>query len=337
MRRILVYGIGINANFLVDHIPVYDEKIVGFVQTEKEVDIWKGLPVYSFDEINQVVFDEIWIANGFIETLDKCLQKGIEKDRIVVCNMDVYNRYSNKNRFVDVKYMKTAAEMFDSYINSRCSKVETTTIDRFHFVPYLTKNHGHLKHHDYCRYATLGLLVEEIINRKISGELAELGVFQGKFSSAINELLPDRKLYLFDTFEGFPQEDVEVEEKRGYTPGKSWQEKFKDTSEEYVLRQMKYPENCVICKGYFPDTIPDEDISFALVSLDVDMYRPTLEGLRYFYSRLVPGGYIMIHDYNHEDRWLGVKQAINEYEKEIGPLVKVPIPDEAGTMIIGKQ
>lgn len=36
--------------------------------------------------------------------------------------------------------------------------------------------------------------------------------------------------------------------------------------------------------------------SFCFVSLDMDLYKPTYEGLHYFYPRLNHGGYIFIHD-----------------------------------------
>ena len=43
----------------------------------------------------------------------------------------------------------------------------------------------------------------------------------------------------------------------------------------------------------------------------------------------------MLHDYNNEG-FLGVKKAVDYYEKNYGNLVKVPIPDQSGTLIISK-
>ena len=43
------------------------------------------------------------------------------------------------------------------------------------------------------------------------GECAEAGVFEGDFAKWINQYFPDRKLYLFDTFEGFDMRDIEKE------------------------------------------------------------------------------------------------------------------------------
>ena len=70
----------------------------------------------------------------------------------------------------------------------------------------------HFKLTDYePRAAALELIAREIYRYNIEGSTAELGVFKGEFSRFINHYFPDRKLYLFDTFEGFDSRDVEVD------------------------------------------------------------------------------------------------------------------------------
>jgi O-methyltransferase len=56
---------------------------------------------------------------------------------------------------------------------------------------------------DYVRSATLELLCKRLVD--IPGAAAELGVYKGPFAQMINKLLPDRKLYLFDSFQGFAE------------------------------------------------------------------------------------------------------------------------------------
>ena len=162
-------------------------------------------------------------------------------------------------------------------------------------------------------------------------------MFQGEFSSLMNSLLPDRTLHLFDTFEGFAECDRAYEIDKGYTKAEKFLGKgeFANTSVEMVMAKMIHPEKCVVHKGYFPDTIPKEEKKYALVSLDCDLYAPMLAGLRYFVPRLSHGGYIMMHDYNDED-FKGNKKAIEDYEKEFGNVVKVPIPDCNGSIILSR-
>lgn len=52
------------------------------------------------------------------------------------------------------------------------------------------------------REATLELISREINCYGVEENAAELGVYQGGFAKMINHFLPDKKLYLFDTFEG---------------------------------------------------------------------------------------------------------------------------------------
>jgi len=54
---------------------------------------------------------------------------------------------------------------------------------------------------DYCRTMTLNLICKEIIERNVEGNVAETWGFQGKFSRLMNLCLPQRNIYLFDTFQ----------------------------------------------------------------------------------------------------------------------------------------
>src|ERR1700730_12705012 len=61
---------------------------------------------------------------------------------------------------------------------------------------------------DYVRVATLELVCHEINKKNLKGNLAEVGVYKGKFARYINYYFPERVLYLFDTFEGFDKRDI---------------------------------------------------------------------------------------------------------------------------------
>lgn len=189
--------------------------------------------------------------------------------------------------------------------------------------------------HDYMRIKTFELCADEIINKNLKGDVAELGVFQGDFAKFINKKFPERRLYLFDTFEGFDEEQlsgIEKEDEKDF-----FRIRFADTTIQSVLDKMTTPENCVIKKGLFPQSLGDMDGKYVFVSLDADLKEPIYEGLRYFYPRLVEGGYIFVHDYN---QWSlvakQVKEAVEQYEQEFHELVKVPIADRAGTLVITK-
>lgn len=185
---------------------------------------------------------------------------------------------------------------------------------------------------DWVRNTTLELLCREIIRHGVKGNTAEIGVYQGDFSALINHHLPDRSIYLFDTFTGFDNRDTVADRNRGI---EGYQHDFSITSTELVLKKMPYPERVIFRPGRFPETATGlEEENFCLVSLDTDLYEPIYEGLKWFYPRLSQGGYIMIHDY-FNDNYAGAGQAVRKYVAENGLSFTV-IPDTGGTAIIGK-
>lgn len=187
------------------------------------------------------------------------------------------------------------------------------------------------RYFDYIRLSTLELLCYEINSNQVPGNVAELGVFKGKFARYLNQHFPDRSLYLFDTFEGFDNRDIGTEKENGYSTG---DQDFHNTSVAQVLGRMPYRDRCIVKKGYFPESAGDVDDVFAMVSLDTDLYEPIYNGLCFFYPRLSKGGYILIHDFNN-DLYKGVRDAVQKFcrENNIG---YVPIADKAGTVIISK-
>ena len=185
---------------------------------------------------------------------------------------------------------------------------------------------------DYCRMMSVRLAADRIVELGVPGSIAELGVYRGELASILNRLFSERKLFLFDTFEGFSQNDLSGGEEKKHS--KAVAGDFQDTSVDLVLSRMTYPEKVFIRKGYFPETADGLDETFAFVSLDVDLYKPTLSGLHYFYQRLSPGGCIFVHDYNNR-RYRGVRSAVDEFSKATGAPV-VQLPDMAGTVIITK-
>lgn len=166
----------------------------------------------------------------------------------------------------------------------------------------------------------------------VPGAIAELGVYKGAFSLELRRQFPGRTLYLFDTFEGFNADDIKIETAGSFSQSKPGD--FTDTSAEYVLGRFDDTSDIVLKKGYFPDTAAGlENEVFAFVSLDADLYAPTLAGLEFFYPRLSHGGAILLHDYGSR-RFSGVFQAVADYEKKYGKLLLVPLCDLHKSCII---
>jgi O-methyltransferase len=183
---------------------------------------------------------------------------------------------------------------------------------------------------DIIIYQIIELAAGEIKDKKIKGCIAELGVYKGDFAKRINIHFPGRTLYLFDTFNGFDKRDVEIENRFN---SNAKENDFTNNNIELVLKKMKYPKNCIVKEGWFPETTKDIDERFAFVSIDADLFEPIYQGLLYFYERLEKGGYIFVHDYN--GKLYGAKEAVQKFSKGFN-VPYVPLSDLCGTVVFSK-
>lgn len=155
------------------------------------------------------------------------------------------------------------------------------------------------------------------------GECAEAGVFEGDFAKWINTYFNNKLLYLFDTFKGFDERDIKNE--HGLSSAKKGD--YDNKSIETIMKKMPYPEKCLIYKGYFPETAQNVKEKFCFVNLDMDLYKPTYNGLKFFFDKMTEHGIILVHDYfaeNFREPKKAVDQFIKEYEGKISIL---PIGD----------
>ena len=184
-----------------------------------------------------------------------------------------------------------------------------------------------------ARAATMRLLAEQIREKEIPGAVAELGVFRGDFAALINAAFPERTLHLFDTFEGFPEEDVAIEQAQGLSRAKVGD--FSETAQAIVEERLPHPEKAVFHKGYFPNTFrPCMEERFAFVSVDADLYAPTAAALPLFWAQLSPGGALLIHDVN-STQFTGAGKAVREFCREKA-LLPTPVCDLHGSVILRK-
>ena len=187
---------------------------------------------------------------------------------------------------------------------------------------------------DLARYYFLAMVCDLVEKEALSGDVAELGVYKGNTAFLLAQLARrlGRTAYLFDTFESLPECDF-VDVDSMIIDRKN---DFVDTSLEAVQRLVG-TSNVEIVAGYFPKSITHASMMtrYALVHLDCDLYAPTRAGLEFFYPKLVPGGFLIIHDYMSL-YWNGVEKAVNEFFAD-KPERFVPIPDKSGTIAFRKH
>ncbi len=136
----------------------------------------------------------------------------------------------------------------------------------------------------------------------LEGSMAEMGVAGGATAKAICMAKGNKKLFLFDTFEGLPPPD-KIDKQ--FYEGQCY------FSLESVRAYLAHYNNIFFVKGKFPNTanVVKEE-KFAFVHLDCDLCQSTKDSLCFFYDKMVRGGIILSHDYSNT---LGVKKAFDEF------------------------
>lgn len=180
--------------------------------------------------------------------------------------------------------------------------------------------------------AALRRLTNRLGTLGVEGSIAELGCYRGDISWQLNVLMPDRKLYLFDTLTGFDERDVQKEKELACSKAEAGE--FGPVKEETILSRLPFPEQAVLKKGWFPETAMDlEDEHFALVYMDASLYLPTYRGLEFFFPRMSRGGVILLHGYQ-SIRYGGVCRAVEDLEKKYGAFLLLPVGDLQGSAMI---
>lgn len=183
----------------------------------------------------------------------------------------------------------------------------------------------------------LRLLAKYFDAIQIPGSIAEAGVRDGAFAQYINKYFSSKRLYLFDTFEGFLNEKVKnnmISEEKVFEANMNYRGYHHELQGRGIL-PMPNPECIVIKKGFFPDTASDVEDVFCYVHLDMDIYQSTMDGLRFFWPKMVEQGIIMLDDY-HNDHCPGVKKAVNEFCAANGIGVCF-LPECRGTAVLIKN
>ena len=314
--EIYVYGTGCGAGELVDSaLPA--ERVAAFVDDRHVSDSFLGRPVIGPEDLAERRLDLLIVASRRTERLEATLRElGVDPEKVFFLKNHV--DCVDRNR----SYELAGSVLGEDYVN------HIRRSERLIRVPLWTECEaisGPESENDYVRLKTL-----EAISRRLEtvpGAAAELGVYRGGFARWINRLLPERRLYLFDTFDGFDEK-----ESAGY--GGGFIGAHRNTAAETALASLPHPERALIRKGLFPGTAEGlEGERFALVSLDADLEQSTYTGLCWFLPRMEPGGYLLLHDYDNP-KLPGVKRAFERYETEYGRLCAVPLCDVNGTLVI---
>lgn len=198
--------------------------------------------------------------------------------------------------------------------------------------------HFKVHHKNYDKLLVLNDLIK--ISPK-KGVIVECGVGIG-YSLLMIYKLSKRKIYAFDSFEGFPSKQSKHDHKKisEIIKTQKWNYKFMSVDlvkENLINNNVKVHEiekNIVFKKGFYPDSFEgfNEEVSF--LHLDVDLYQSYKDCLEFFFPKLINGGIITFDEYydsttyveTHEKGlslqkkrnfdWRGSTAAIDEFVKK---------------------
>lgn len=185
----------------------------------------------------------------------------------------------------------------------------------------------YVRRQNLTRFLALYDIFNKVLN--VKGSVVECGVNHGfglmswaKFSAILEPVNLTRKIYGFDTFEGFPS--VGDEDKSGHSdhvkPGDlaaDVQEELEELVSIYdSTRFLGHVPKVQLVKGDATKTIPQfiEDNPHVLVSLlfmDFDLYEPTKVALEHFLPRM-PKGAVVAFDELDNSLWPGETLAMLE-------------------------
>lgn len=145
------------------------------------------------------------------------------------------------------------------------------------------------------------------------GAMIEFGTAQGGSSRQLARLAPERQLYTFDVMTGLDARDVNIEiDNRSEVGFGNW----------LITPDMWLPmyPNVEFIGGRLEDTLPNfektrtlHELKFILAYVDVNTLKSTTEALTFLEGKMLPGGLIVIDDYEGPDKCEGAYRATNEF------------------------
>ena len=162
--------------------------------------------------------------------------------------------------------------------------------------------------------------VERVLQDAIPGDLLEAGVWRGGVTIFMRAILraygdTERRVWVADSFCGLPRPNVEkYPADRGYDLS-LWHCLAISCNEvrENFRRLQLLDDQVEFLEGWFADTLPVAPVEhLSVLRLDGDLYGSTIETLQHLYSKVSPGGFVIVDDY-YSSRPCG--QAVDDFRR----------------------
>lgn len=155
-----------------------------------------------------------------------------------------------------------------------------------------------------------------LVRTKVPGDIVECGCFTGGAAIFLDlcfkALGQTRRLILFDTFEGAPEEHSDLV--LGVRHNGHKLPDFEESVRLNIADAGARPENFTLIRGNVLDTLSGyKPGPIALLRLDTDFYESTQIEFKVLYPKLASGGVLIVDDYG---LFQGSRRATDEYFKK---------------------
>lgn len=160
----------------------------------------------------------------------------------------------------------------------------------------------------------------------VEGCIVECGVWRGGMSAGMGELFPNRKVLLFDSFEGLPDaqeiDGIAALNWQKNVNGPSYYDNCKAEIDVAEKAMMLSGNQFELIKGWFNQTLPNYKLveKIAVLRLDADWYDSTMDCLENLYPKVEKGGVVIFDDYY---TWDGCSRALHDYLSQIKSVSRI--------------
>ncbi len=182
------------------------------------------------------------------------------------------------------------------------------------------------------------LLVAELGSEE--GCIVECGVWRGGMSAGMGTIFSNKKVYLFDSFEGLPgAKEIDGEAAIAWQNDTQSEGFYDNCKAEIDFARKAMEMSCAdyqLIKGWFNETLPITTIEepVAVLRLDGDWYDSTMDCLKYLYPKVTKGGLIILDDYY---TWDGCSRALHDYLSEIKSVSRISKSSEGVAYLIKRD
>lgn len=162
---------------------------------------------------------------------------------------------------------------------------------------------------------------------RLPGDFVECGVHTGILSGAVMHWLDfaretGRRFFLFDTWQGIPQEQVSEQERRSGVLDMNRKYAQGDALHAAAVRKFSRWPNASVVRGRVPESLVamGDSRQVAYASIDMNVAAAEMGAAEFLWPRLAPGAFVLLDDYG----WAAhgsQKKAWDEFARGRGVMV----------------